>query len=183
MPAPTPRRPGESNAASRYPRTLSRGAEGTPDPVSVHDGTQVRSGPYRGACGSDRRLRLSGGTSGPGGPALTSGSTVPWRRAGPAATSVTARRSASARGRSSRKRGQGRCDDFGSRRTYAHDRATGGAERLAVRTHGGNRALAHPPATLLAGRDGRPALLVSRFVPREGSAPGETGGPFHWREL
>ncbi|MGX5183730.1 hypothetical protein ACWKT5_13200 [Streptomyces avermitilis] len=43
--------------------------------------------------------------------------------------------------------------------------------------------MAHPPANLLAGRDGRPALLVSLFVPREGSAPGETGGPFHWREL
>ncbi|MFE9997790.1 hypothetical protein [Streptomyces avermitilis] len=30
------------------PRTLARGAEGTPDLTSVHDGTQVRSGPYWG---------------------------------------------------------------------------------------------------------------------------------------
>ncbi|MFJ9965675.1 hypothetical protein [Streptomyces avermitilis] len=66
---------------------------------------------------------------------------------------------------------------------YARDPATGRAERLAVRTHGGSRAFAHPSAALLSDRDGHPALLVSFFVPREGSAPGEADEPVHWREL
>ncbi|MFJ8505391.1 hypothetical protein [Streptomyces avermitilis] len=108
---------------------------------------------------------------------------MPRRRGGPAATSATARRSASARGRSPRKQGQRRRDGFGARRTYARDPATGRAERLAVRTRGGSRAFATRSAPLLADRGRRPALLVSLFVPREGSAPGEAGGPVHWREL
>jgi hypothetical protein len=74
-------------------------------------------------------------------------------------------------------------EGFGSRRTYAYDPATGRADRLTLRTHGGSRAFANPSASLLTDPDGRPALLVSLFVAREGAAPGEAGQLLQWREL
>ncbi|MFJ9563154.1 hypothetical protein ACIRQQ_24300 [Streptomyces fuscichromogenes] len=41
-----------------------------------------------------------------------------------------------------------------------------------------------PPARGRADQraDGRPALLVSVFVPKGDSVPGESGEPAHWRE-
>ncbi|MFE2065629.1 hypothetical protein ACFXDH_25100 [Streptomyces sp. NPDC059467] len=48
---------------------------------------------------------------------------------------------------------------------------------------GGSRAVAVPPAALLVGPDGRPALLVSVFIPKGESAPGESGTLVQWREL
>ena len=45
------------------PRTLSRGAEGTPGPASVRDGTAERTGPCRANRDTDRGLRPSGGPS------------------------------------------------------------------------------------------------------------------------
>ncbi len=64
--------------------------------------------------------------------------------------------------------GQHRRDDFRSWRTYAYDPVTGRAGSLTPRTQGGSEALANPSATVLATPEGRSALLVSLFVPREG---------------
>ncbi|WP_406166820.1 hypothetical protein [Streptomyces sp. NBC_00996] len=58
-----------------------------------------------------------------------------------------------------------------------------GPDRLTPCIRGGSRAFARPPATLLTDPGGRPAPLVSPFVPREGAAPGESGQLVQWREL
>ncbi|WP_369212080.1 hypothetical protein [Streptomyces flavofungini] len=79
--------------------------------------------------------------------------------------------------------GQGRRGDFGTWSTYAYDPPSGRADRLDIRTHGGSRAFANPSATLLTDPRGEPALLMSLFVPAEGSAPGESGQLLYWREL
>ncbi|MEU9273471.1 hypothetical protein AB0D87_04345 [Streptomyces sp. NPDC048342] len=47
---------------------------------------------------------------------------------------------------------------------------------------GGSRAFARPPAGPITGPDGRPALLVSAFIPKEEPVPGESGRPAYWRE-
>jgi hypothetical protein len=73
--------------------------------------------------------------------------------------------------------------DIGSRRSSACDPGPGRADRPASRTHGASRSCADPSATLLTGPDGHPALLVSHFLPREGTTPGESGRLVQWREL
>ncbi|MER7835822.1 hypothetical protein ABTY98_07880 [Streptomyces sp. NPDC096040] len=79
--------------------------------------------------------------------------------------------------------GQRLRNDFGSWSTCAYDPASGRADRLSLRTPGGSRAFASPSATPLTDPDGRPALLVSVFIPKEESAPGESGELVYWREL
>ncbi|MGW3129313.1 hypothetical protein [Streptomyces sp. NPDC001123] len=79
--------------------------------------------------------------------------------------------------------GQRLRNDFGSWSTYAYDPASGRADRLSPRTPGGSRAFADPLAALITDPGGRPALLVSVFVPEEEAAPGESGELGYWREL
>lgn len=71
----------------------------------------------------------------------------------------------------------------GRRRAYVYDPTAGRADRLTIRTHGGSRAFAGPFVTPLIDPEGHPAPLVSLFVPREGSAPRESGQLVYWREL
>ncbi|MEU1166677.1 hypothetical protein ABZ372_42525, partial [Streptomyces sp. NPDC005921] len=80
---------------------------------------------------------------------------------------------------------EGQClrNDFGSWSTYAYDPVSGRADRVGLRTPGGSGAFANPSAALITDPDGRPALLVSVFIPKEESAPGESGERVYWREL
>ncbi|MDH6216980.1 hypothetical protein [Streptomyces pseudovenezuelae] len=174
---------GNADRAFDAPRTLSRCAEGTPDLTSVHGDTVELTGHYRAGCDTDRQLRavltdfthwrarpdhrldralLTWGTGGNigdrSGIELNGGSLVLIE-------------------------GQRWRGDFGSWRTYAYDPVTGRADRLAIRTPGGSRAFANPSAALITAPNGRPALLVSLFVPKEGAAPGESGELIYWREL
>jgi hypothetical protein len=70
-----------------------------------------------------------------------------------------------------------------NRRTYAYDPTTWRADRLTIRTRGGSRALTGASVTSRIGAKGHKAPLVSLFVPRKGSAPGESGQLVYWREL
>lgn len=168
------------------PRTLSRCAEGTPDITAVHGDTVELTGHYRAGCDTDRQLRavLTG---------FSHWHAVPDHRLDEAVEAWGTRGNIGDRSRIEMREpksrglllveGQGRRDDFGSWRTYVYDPGSGRAVRLAVRTPGGSRAFANPSATLLTDPEGRPALLVSLFVPREGSAPGESGQLIYWREV
>ncbi|EPH45596.1 hypothetical protein ABT390_07580 [Streptomyces aurantiacus] len=174
---------GRAHRAYDAPRTLSRCAEGTPAVTAVRGDTIELTGHYRAGCDTDRQLRatLTGFRTWHAEPdrrldwALTAwgnggnlGDRAPVELAGRRVLLVE---------------GQGRREDFGSWRVYAYDPAGGRADRLAPRTHGGSRAFANPSATLLTDPRGRPALLVSLFLPREGAAPGESGQLIYWREL
>ncbi|MEU1018565.1 hypothetical protein ABZ383_05310 [Streptomyces sp. NPDC005900] len=174
---------GRADRAFDAPRTLSRCAEGTPGVTAVRGGTIHLTGHYRAACDTDRQLRatLTGfrhwhaepdrrldravrawGTGG------NIGDRTPVALGGQGAVLVE---------------GQGRRADFGSWGLYAYDPVSGRADSLDVRTHGGSRAFANPSATLLTDPGGRPALLVSLFVPAEGSAPAEAGQLLYWHRL
>ncbi|MFJ8491803.1 hypothetical protein ACIRBZ_26175 [Streptomyces sp. NPDC094038] len=65
----------------------------------------------------------------------------------------------------------------------ACDDASGRAGRLSPRTPGGSRAYACPQTAPLTDPDGLAALSGSVFIPKEESAPGESGGRVYWREL
>jgi hypothetical protein len=73
--------------------------------------------------------------------------------------------------------------DFGSWRVYLYDWQAGGASPLAVRTHRGSTAFANPTFTSLVSPAGRPALLVTLFIPSQGAAPAEGGELVYYREL
>ena len=174
---------GRASRAYDAPRTLSRCAEGTPTITSVHDDTVELTGHYRAGCDTDRQLRAT----------LTDFRT--WH----ATADHTLDRALLVHGNSGNIGGRApvRLDgrellviegqrlrgDFGSWRTYVYDAEHGTADRLGIRTHGASQAFANPYATLIAAPDGQPALLMSVFVPREGSAPGEAGQLLYWREL
>ncbi|MDG4861056.1 hypothetical protein P8605_23270 [Streptomyces sp. T-3] len=165
------------------PRTLSRCAEGTPTVTSAGDRTIELTGHYRADCDTDRQLRatltdfrtwhavpdhaldralLVHGNSG------NIGGRAPVRLDGRELLLIE---------------GQRWRDDFGSWRTYVYDAEHGTADQLGIRTHGGSQAFANPSAAVIAAPDGQPALLMSVFVPREGSAPGEAGQLLYWRKL
>jgi hypothetical protein len=174
---------GDFDRSFDAPRTLSRCAEGTPDVTSVRGGTVRLTGHYRAACDTDRQLSavLTDFTSWRARPdqrldrALES-----WGTGGNIGDRSRLRLDGAVLVLIEGRRHRG---DFGSWRTYAYDPATGRAGRLSPRTHGGSRAFANPSAPLLTGPRGRPALLVSVFVPQEGAAPGESGQLLYWREL
>jgi hypothetical protein len=73
--------------------------------------------------------------------------------------------------------------DFGSWRVYLYDWLTGVASPLAIRTHRGSTAFANPTVTSLVSPSGRPALLVTLFIPSQGAAPAEGGELVYYREL
>jgi hypothetical protein len=72
---------------------------------------------------------------------------------------------------------------FGSWRVYAYDWLTGVAAPAAIETHRGSTAFANPTITSLLSPAGRPALLVTLFIPSEGAAPTEGGELIYYREL
>ncbi|MGW2959681.1 hypothetical protein ACWDGI_14485 [Streptomyces sp. NPDC001220] len=174
---------GAADRAFDAPRTLSRCAEGTPDITAVHGDTVELTGHYRADCATDRQLR-----------ATLRDFTV-WRARADQRLDLALLAWGTAGNIGDRSRielmgrplvlieGQRLRDDFGSWSIYAYDPASGRADRIRLRTPGGSRAFANPSATLLTDPDGRPALLVSVFIPKEESAPGESGELVDWREL
>jgi hypothetical protein len=72
---------------------------------------------------------------------------------------------------------------FASWRAFLYDWATSRARRLDIQTHGGSTAFANPTLTSLTSPSGRPALVVTMFVPMGGAASGETGELVYYREL
>ncbi|WP_327357345.1 hypothetical protein [Streptomyces sp. NBC_01304] len=174
---------GRATRAYDAPRTLSRCAEGTPTVTAVHDGTVELTGHYKDGCVRDRQLRAT----------LTDFRT--WQAAPDHALDralLVHGNTGNIGGRDPVRldgsdllliEGQGRRGDFGTWRTYVYDAEHGTADRLGIRTHGGSQAFANPSATLIAAPDGQPALLMSVFVPSEGSAPGEAGQLLYWRTL
>ncbi|MEV0256091.1 hypothetical protein AB0H82_17740 [Streptomyces sp. NPDC050732] len=174
---------GHAGRAFDAPLTLSRCAEGTPSVTAVRGATIHLTGHYRADCDTDRQLRA----------------TLTGFRHWHAEPDRRLDRAVRARGNGGNigdrapveldgqrvvlVEGQGRRGDFGSWGTYAYDPPSGRADRLDIRTHGGSRAFANPSATLLTDPRGRPALLVSLFVPAEGAAPGEAGQLLYWHKL
>ncbi|MGW6024575.1 hypothetical protein [Streptomyces sp. NPDC055099] len=174
---------GRAARAFDAPRTLSRCAEGTPDVTAVHGDTIELTGHYRADCDTDRQLRatLTGFRHWHATPDRRLDRALQtWGNGGNlgdrAAVQLDGRGVLLVEGQ--RWRG-----DFGSWRTYAYDPASGRADRLALSTHGKSRAFANPSATLLRDPRGRPALLVSLFIPAQGAAPGEAGQLVYWRKL
>ncbi|HET8586317.1 MAG TPA: hypothetical protein VFM74_00430 [Candidatus Limnocylindria bacterium] len=79
--------------------------------------------------------------------------------------------------------GQLRNDDWSSWRVYLYEPATRRVLPLQVRTHGGSSAFANPTLSLLPGPTGRPALVMTLFLPESGAARGETGELIYFKEL
>jgi hypothetical protein len=71
--------------------------------------------------------------------------------------------------------------DFGSWRSFLYDHQTGAAEELDIRTDGGSAAFANPTLTHLVAPNGQSAVVVTAFVPSQGSAPGEAGELIYYR--
>jgi hypothetical protein len=78
---------------------------------------------------------------------------------------------------------QFRKGDFGSWRVFLMDRKTGKTWQLRIKTHVGSTAFANPTFTVLRSPRGRPALLVTLFLPSEGAAVTEGGELIYYREL
>lgn len=78
---------------------------------------------------------------------------------------------------------QFRAHDFGSWRVFLYDHTTGRAKRLRIHTRAGSTAFANPTFTVLRAPSGRPALLVTLFLPSEGAARTEGGELVYYREL
>ncbi|MFE0173059.1 hypothetical protein ACFWZ2_12125 [Streptomyces sp. NPDC059002] len=174
---------GRSHRAFDAPLTLSRCAEGTPSITAVRGATIHLTGHYRAGCETDRQLRatLTGFRDWHAEPDRRLDRAVrTWGNGGNigdrAPVELGGRRVVLIEG-------QGRRGDFGSWGTYAYDPSSGRADRLDIRTHGGSGAFANPSATLLTDPEGQPALLVSLFIPAEGSAPGEAGQLLYWHKL
>ncbi|WP_428955838.1 hypothetical protein [Streptomyces sp. cg35] len=174
---------GRSARSFDAPRTLSSCAEGTPAITAVHGDTVELTGHYRADCDTDRQLtatlrdfthwhaapvpRLDRAVEAYGNSGNI-GDRAPLELAGQPMVLIE---------------GQRLRDDFAGWSTYAYDPASGRADRIPLRTHRGSTSFANPSATLLTDPGGRPALLVSLFIPREGAAPGESGQLLYWREL
>jgi hypothetical protein len=71
--------------------------------------------------------------------------------------------------------------DFGSWRPFLYDYQTGAAEEMSIRTDGGSAAFANPTLTHLVAPNGQSAVVVTAFVPSQGSAPGEAGELIFYR--
>jgi hypothetical protein len=55
--------------------------------------------------------------------------------------------------------------------------------RLSINTAGGSKSFANPTLTIVTLPSGQKGLVVTLFIPRTGSAPGEAGELFYYREL
>ncbi|HEY4993511.1 MAG TPA: hypothetical protein VII33_15665 [Nakamurella sp.] len=77
---------------------------------------------------------------------------------------------------------QYRKNSFGSWRVYLHDGRTGAIDLLPIRTHRGTTAFANPTVSSITSPAGRPAVVITLFLPFEGAAPGEAGQLIYYRE-
>lgn len=77
--------------------------------------------------------------------------------------------------------GMGTIGDWSSWRCYLYDFVNGHAEPLSIKTRGGSRAFANPAITNLRLPDGTPAVVVTLFIPSQGSAAGEAGQLIYFR--
>ncbi|WP_199548770.1 hypothetical protein [Streptomyces sp. N35] len=174
---------GDARRSFDAPLTLSRCAEGTPAITAIRGDTVELTGHYRSGCDIDRQLRAT----------LTDFTT--WH-AEPDPALDTALRSWGSGGNIGDRspvtldgrdlvviEGQRLRDDFASWRTYIYDPRRGRADLLTLRTHGASTAFANPSVSLLTSPSGRPALLISAFIPQEGAADGEAGQMLFWRSL
>jgi hypothetical protein len=162
-------------------RTLSRCAEGTPNIYSVRLGPDIDhsvidlGGHYWWKCDRDRQFRallVDFDSWHPAAQPRYDDAVLRWGVGG----NVGGRDAVAFRGhRFEVIEGQHAKSDFGSWRVFVYDCLTGRAEPAAIRTDGGSTAFANPKVTALTLPDGRDALAVSLFLPREGAAPGESG--------
>jgi hypothetical protein len=79
--------------------------------------------------------------------------------------------------------GGGSNSDFGSWRVYLYDAVAGSAVKLNPTTHRGSTAFANPTITSLMSPAGKPAIVVTLFVPSQGGAQGERGSLIYYTEL
>jgi hypothetical protein len=63
------------------------------------------------------------------------------------------------------------------------DPAAATTRRLAINTAGGSTSFANPTLTIVTLPTGRKRLVVTLFIPRTGSAPGEVGELLYYRDL
>ncbi|MBO0516490.1 hypothetical protein [Streptomyces beijiangensis] len=173
------------DADRRYdaPLTLSRCSEGTPSITSVHGSTVELTGHFRHDCDTDHQMRatLKNFTTWHAEPdERIDRALYEWGAGG----NIGDRDPVVYQGRKLLLiEGQGSRDDFSTWRTYVYDPKSGRAVLAALRTHGGSTAFANPSATRITAPDGRPALLVSVFLPKEGAAAGEAGQLLYWHSL
>jgi hypothetical protein len=78
--------------------------------------------------------------------------------------------------------GQRVLDRWDTFTTFVYDPTSGSARRLNIQTHGGSQAFSNPTVGHVR-FEGREALVMSMFIPGEGSAPGEAGGVIYYRFL
>ena len=78
--------------------------------------------------------------------------------------------------------GQSIKNDFGSWRSFIYDPQTGNAEPIDVHTRGGSTSFANPKLGNIT-IDGHPGIVMTIFVPSEGSARGEAGELIYFRRL
>ncbi len=72
--------------------------------------------------------------------------------------------------------------DFATWRVYLNTWQTGTVAYLPIVTHAGSTAFANPSVTLVTSPSGKPAVVVSVFVPFEGAGAGEAGQLLFFRE-
>jgi hypothetical protein len=65
-------------------------------------------------------------------------------------------------------------------RVFLYDVTTDSARQLQMQTHGGSHAFTNPTISRVT-LDGREAIVLSMFIPSEGSAEGEAGGVIYYR--
>jgi hypothetical protein len=173
------------DADRRYdaPLTLSRCSEGTPSITSVHGSTVELTGHYRYRCDTDHQMHatLKDFTTWHAAPdSRIDRALYDWGDGG----NIGDRDPVVYQGRRLLLiEGQGSRGDFATWRTYVYDPRSGRAVLAALRTHGGSTAFANPSATRITAPDGRQALLVSVFIPKEGAAAGEAGQLLYWHSL
>jgi hypothetical protein len=180
---------GSADRIFQAPRSLSRCAEGTPSISSVRMGrdigrSTVRIGfHYFRGCDVDRQaigvLRDFSSWSA----RVDAGSNGLLEAFGPAGNIGDRDQARLAGGRFSLHELQFRRHEFGSWRVFLFDRTAGRTIRLRIRTNAGSTAFANPTFTVLRSPRGRPALLVTLFLPSEGAARTEGGELIYYREL
>ncbi|MCW5943584.1 MAG: hypothetical protein KIS66_15235 [Fimbriimonadaceae bacterium] len=74
-------------------------------------------------------------------------------------------------------------DDWSSWGLYLVDRRTNEAAPVRMNTHRGSRSFANPTVTECLSPQGRRCLVVTLFLPSQGSAEGESGELLFYREL
>jgi hypothetical protein len=180
---------GAADRSFQAPRTLSKCAEGTPSIYSVRMRRSIRRSTikigfhYFRDCQADRQ---AGGV-------LRDFSSWSARVDGRANALLEASRPGGnigdrdyARvpgGRFTIHEVQFRRGDFTSWRVFLYDRLAGRAQQLQVKTRGSSTAFANPTFTVLRSPSGRPALLVTLFLPFQSAALGEAGELVYYREL